>query len=135
MRQSYSLLVEDGRILSGPYGSAHGEPDGAFNLVCPDTRATLHVIVASSRDWIKDGLPGRPWEHVSVSARTRCPTWSEMCWVKELFWGDEECVIQFHPPRSTYVDFHPFVLHLWRPVGVEIPRPPTECVGPVRMTY
>jgi hypothetical protein len=85
------------------------------------------------------------WEHVSVvvinishSGKTtheqRCPTWEEMCKIKELFWEDPEAVVlQFHPPKSEYVSQHPHCLHLWRPVkdgqAVAIPRPPMEMVG------
>lgn len=72
---------------------------------------------------------GGGWEHVSVSLPTRCPTWDEMCWIKRLFWDDEECVVQFHPPKSQYVNNHPFCLHLWRPTETTIPTPPTEFVG------
>lgn len=37
---------------------------------------------------------GLGWEHVSVSRRDRCPTWGEMCQVKDLFWGSQDCVVQ-----------------------------------------
>jgi hypothetical protein len=53
-----------------------------------------------------------------------------MCFVKDLFWDDEECVMQLHPPKSDYVNCHPNCLHLWKPVGQDIPRPPSELVGP-----
>lgn len=59
---------------------------------------------------------GDNWEHVSVSVmkRARCPTWGEMCTVKNLFWGDEDLVVQMHPPASEYVNCSPYCLHLWR---------------------
>lgn len=66
---------------------------------------------------------GMGWEHVSVSRRDRCPTWDEMCQIKALFWGEEDCVVQYHPPRSEYVNNHPHCLHLWRNPGAEIPMP------------
>ncbi len=66
------------------------------------------------------------WEHVSVSVRNRCPTWSEMCIVKDLFWGQEETVLQFHPKKSAYVNLHPFVLHLWKRVVEDYELPPKE---------
>jgi hypothetical protein len=69
------------------------------------------------------------WEHVSISLHSRCPTWEEMCAVKDLFWDEDDCVIQYHPPKSDYVNCHPHCLHLWRPVGVDIPRPPKIMVG------
>ena len=47
---------------------------------------------------------GFGWEHVSVSRRDRCPTWEEMCQIKALFWDEDDCVIQYHPPRSEYVN-------------------------------
>lgn len=69
------------------------------------------------------------WEHVSISTQTRCPTWEEMCFVKDLFWDEEDCVVQYHPPKSDYINCHPRCLHLWRPIGLEIPRPPKILVG------
>lgn len=57
---------------------------------------------------------GMGWEHISVSLENRCPTWDEMCFIKKTFWDEEDCVVQFHPPKSLYVNRHPYVLHLWR---------------------
>jgi hypothetical protein len=79
---------------------------------------------------------GEGWEHVSVTigakgkAATRCPTWDEMCWVKSQFWNEDECVIEYHPPKSEYVSCHPFCLHLWKPIGIELPLPNSIFVGP-----
>lgn len=71
---------------------------------------------------------GMGWEHVSVHAvskkQNRMPTWSEMCKIKDLFWEDEDCAMQYHPPRSEYVNTYKYCLHLWRPIGVEVIRPP-----------
>lgn len=73
---------------------------------------------------------GLGWEHVSVSLdRKRCPDWEEMCFVKNLFWDENDCVIQYHPPKSEYISMHPYCLHLWRPIEKEIPRPPSIMVG------
>ena len=76
---------------------------------------------------------GGGWEHVSVSPcskkRKTSPSWDEMCAIKSLFFQEEECVVQYHPPKSDYVNEHPYCLHLWRPIGQEIPRPPAIFVG------
>jgi hypothetical protein len=69
------------------------------------------------------------WEHVSVSRRDRCPTWEEMCQIKDQFWDAEDCVVQFHPPASEYVNNHPRCLHLWRQIGSEFPLPDSLLVG------
>jgi hypothetical protein len=75
------------------------------------------------------GEKGNEWEHVSVSFERRCPTWEEMCRVKNLFWDENDCVLQYHPPKSDYVNNHKFCLHLWRPVNIIMPRPPSWMVG------
>jgi len=73
---------------------------------------------------------GGQWEHVSVSInRQRTPSWDVMCLVKALFWDEEDTVIQYHPPKSEYINMHPYVLHLWRPIGIELPRPNKIMVG------
>ena len=55
------------------------------------------------------------WEHVSIELfARRLPTWEEMCFIKELFWEDEEMVVQIHPKKSEYVNMVE-ALHLWRP--------------------
>lgn len=130
MRETFPAVVEAGRIRTGFYATEPGDRSGAFFLRAP-TGAKLKVIASDGTNWDQEFLAcdGPPWEHVSVSVANRCPTWDEMAWVKWLFWGDEEAVVEFHPPKSRYVNQHPYCLHLWRPVGVDIPLPPPECVG------
>lgn len=76
---------------------------------------------------------GGGWEHVSVSPcnkkRKVCPTWEEMCAIKDLFFDPEERVVQFHPSRSEYVNDHPYCLHLWRWKEGDFPHPPMIFVG------
>jgi hypothetical protein len=79
---------------------------------------------------------GMKWEHVSISIgpgkrkiATRCPTWEEMCYIKNIFWDKDDCVIQFHPSESEYINMHPFVLHLWKPIDQVIPIPQKIMIG------
>ena len=72
---------------------------------------------------------GGGWEHVSASYATRCPTWEEMCMIKEIFWDDSEVVMQLHPEKVEYVNLHPYCLHLWKPMDQKIPTPPSFMVG------
>lgn len=69
---------------------------------------------------------GGGWEHVSVSpvSGNGVPTWKDMCAIKEMFFEDEEEVMQIHPKKSEYVNLHKNCLHLWRPIDVEMPTPP-----------
>lgn len=89
----------------------------------------LRIIASDGRDErgnVYSEIGG--WEHVSVSTATRCPTWEEMCLVKDLFWAEDETVLQFHPPRSEYVNNHRHCLHLWKP-PTEVVLPPSILVG------
>jgi len=113
MRDTAPAYLEKGRMAfpRSPKGSMYGY----FHVA--GAGETLAVISSGPDEW----------EHVSVSTTSRIPTWGEMKKVKELFWDDEECVIQYHPPRSEYVDIHPYVLHLWKP-PFEVARPPRELI-------
>lgn len=68
--------------------------------------------------------------HAHNGSNDRTPTWDEMCFIKDQFWDAEDVVMQLHPAKSQYVNIHPNALHLWRPVGAEIPTPPAYLVGP-----
>lgn len=64
------------------------------------------------------------WEHVSVSPYnlTITPSWDDMCFVKDVFFDDEETVLQFHPKKSQYVNLGQNCLHLWRPKNKDLLR-------------
>lgn len=116
-------IAEKGRYSVPPFNSDRGDTFGHFRLTAP-TGAFVFVIAA-------DGTETR-FDHVSVSVQRekdgsparRCPTWEEMCFIRNLFWEPEECVIQYHPPASKYVNAHPYVLHLWKPLDTVIETPP-----------
>lgn len=74
---------------------------------------------------------GGGWEHVSVSliAGHGLPTWNTMCKVKDMFWGPNETVVQYHPKQSEYKNFAE-VLHLWKKSGSEYELPPSIMVAP-----
>ena len=67
---------------------------------------------------------GGGWDHVSVSLANRCPTWEEMCEIKGVFFGPDECCVEYHPAERDYVNIHPYCLHIWRPQNKEMPTPP-----------
>ena len=78
---------------------------------------------------------GEGWDHVSVSMandkkqhQRRCPTWDEMEYAKRRFFKDDETAMQLHVPPAEHISVHPVTLHLWRPWGTPIPRPPKAMV-------
>lgn len=117
------------RVKEGALGSDENFGNNGY-FVMPWRAATVQLNCQAS-----DGLG---FEHVSVSVREigapqpltkRCPTWEEMCRVKDVFWDEEDTVIQYHPPKSKYVNCHPYVLHLWRPLHYSIPVPDPALIG------
>lgn len=104
-----------------------GDKFGRF-LICRIAKPDIRVIASFSSEYAD--CPGQFWDHVSVSLSARkMPTWNDMCFVKSLFWEDEDCVVQFHPPRSEYVNNVENCLHLWCWTGGEFPRPSSILVG------
>jgi hypothetical protein len=103
-----------------PKGSLFG-----FFMMLPLAPSKHFMTVISSGEH-RDG-PFGDWEHVSVSLQDRCPTWDEMCKVKDLFWRPDETVLQFHPRESEYVNNHQYCLHLWKP-KTEVQLPPNMCI-------
>jgi hypothetical protein len=123
--------LEKYRVKTGAMATTEKDGrNGAFFVPCKSSGELLKIIASDGTDWKLSNLSGDPWEHVSVSCKDRCPTWEEMCFVKNLFWDEGETVVQFHPPKSEYVNYHEHVLHLWKQVGVNATLPPSETVGP-----
>ena len=93
--------------------------DVRHNPLFPAECEVYYGVIRIGR-WIGSVVFGRNedgWEHVSVSPFNSgiTPSWRDMCEVKDIFWDEEETVIQFHPPKSTYVNMMPNCLHLNRP--------------------
>lgn len=115
-------VIEKYRILGGTHASdaSYGN-NGAFKI---NRGRTIFAIIASD---------GEGWEHVSVhcisDGKNRTPTWSEMCYIKDLFWNEDDCVLQYHPAKSEYINQHEHTLHLWNPIDIEFPVPDKMLVG------
>ncbi len=103
---------------------SHLESDASYGMngmfIIPLRMEILRVVVSDQAGW----------EHVSVSLKHRTPTWDEMCYIKDLFWEDEVAVVQFHPKKSDYVNYHPHCLHPWKQTGADWDTPPKIFVGP-----
>lgn len=125
MKKNPTEVVERGRIVDDKdYGSPYNSgPEGAYIVPGPD--GMLKIIASDGVDDVTE-----MFEHVSVSAPGRTPTWAEMQWVKEQFWEDEEVCFQVHPAKSQYVNCHPYCLHIWRHKLFAPPLPPSILVGP-----
>lgn len=112
--KSFGEIINNVRVLIKQLG----EDGGCGYLYLPRTKKPIQVVFSNSGGW----------DHVSVSLHNRCCTWDEMCQVKDIFFHEDECVLQYHPTKKDYINIHPYVLHLWRPQDTEIVMPPKEFV-------
>lgn len=100
---------------------------GVYQLNHPKIKDYAFQVIASD---------GMGWDHVSACLRSkingkfveRCPTWSEMCYIKDFFFDRSETVVQYHPAEADYVNHHYYVLHLWRSQNEKMPVPETIMV-------
>lgn len=110
-------VPESYRIINHPTMGSNRSfgNNGAFKIPLEDVTA---FVIASD---------GEGWEHVSVhivnDGVDDIPIWEEMVNIKNMFWDDEDTVIQFHPKRSEYKNHNENVLHLWKQVGVDFQLP------------
>lgn len=87
----------------------------------------FHPVTRKGLNFILSSFGG--FEHLSVSTPSRCPTWDEMCFMKDTFFDKDEVCYQLHPAEKDYINNHPYCLHIWKSLNVEIPQPPRFMVG------
>lgn len=71
---------------------------------------SLGLVVISS---MAKELDGKFWQHVSLSRKSKVPSYDDMCLVKKLFIGEDKKAIQIFAQKSDHVNIHPYCLHLW----------------------
>lgn len=60
-----------------------------------------------------ESLDGRRWVHLSMSHKSRMPTWPELIEMRDAVLGEHVEAYQVAPPAERYVNHHSNVLHLW----------------------
>jgi len=98
-----------------------------------ETEDGFRGTIAMSNRWLGSIIVsnGAGWEHVSVCPIKKhiMPSWEDMCFIKNLFWNEDEAVIEIHPAKSEYVNNMPNCLHLWRCSYKEMVLPPKILIG------
>lgn len=75
------------------------------------------TVMRSLSTWqIGPDLPKEYWFHISVSRRSRLPTWEDLAKVKRDFLGPEVEAYQVLAKESQHVNVHAYCLHLWAPL-------------------
>lgn len=108
--RSFNEIINSNKLLI----KEKGLDGGNAIAILPGCKNVLFVVFSN----------GGGWDHVSVSLKHRCPTWDEMCMIKDIFFEEDECVIQYHPKKSEYVNFNKYTLHMWKPQNLGVPTPP-----------
>jgi hypothetical protein len=120
------------RIRVGSKLSLHNPAVEAF-LASEDTAGWngSFIVPLGGQLWHVRISDGWGWRHLSVTNAQRpttVPSWEIMCRLKDLFFGDDAWVVQFHPAKEDYVNDHPGCLHLWEPLNETLPKPPVVVV-------
>lgn len=109
-----NLSIYDDHRIKGMHPG--DEKNGAFMM---KIKGETYYIIASD---------GGGWDHVSVSSKHKIPSWTTMSKIKDMFFHEEEAVMQLHPAKSDHVNIEKNCLHLWRPQQEAIPMPPKSFV-------
>jgi len=106
------------RVRTGPWASTDEIGNNGVFIIPYETG--MFYTIASDQ---------MGWDHVSVHKKDMLgnlmtPDWNDMCYLKDVFWGEDDCVVQYHPKDKDYVNIHSNVLHLWKCQTQEFPMPP-----------
>lgn len=117
-------VPEKYRVTQGSKATASTDGNNGCFVVPMGGKFNAYIIAST----------GQKWEHLSIHIAARknqqkTPTWNQMCLIKDLFWGKDDLVVQFHAPASMWKNHHPAVLHLWRPIDEAVPFPPSMLLG------
>jgi hypothetical protein len=67
-------------------------------------------------------LDGKMWLHVSLSRKSKMPTYEDMKLVKDYFIGKDKTAYQVFAKQSEHINLHNFCLHLWHCIdGDQLP--------------
>jgi hypothetical protein len=102
------------RVRKGQFAS---DETSGFNghFIVPLEGEMWHVILSDQLGW----------KHLSVTNAQKkiMPNWTVMCHLKDAFFGDDECCVQYHPAKEDYIDDCKWCLHLWTPLNEALPKP------------
>lgn len=122
MKSSFAHL-EKGRIKQGEFKSKEGDHFGAFYFILSD-QTNVHVIVDDGEQTGWEHVSATMWKNRKGKSRPIIPTYDQMQFIKQIFWEDDEAVIQIHPPKDQYVNNHQTCYHLWRNKNQKLELPP-----------
>lgn len=106
------------RVTQGVLATDRGHGNnGAFLIP-----ATGHpaAVIASDQDG---------WEMVSIAHCERPLTLAEVDAIRDLFWSQDDVVIQFHFPHQDRKGQHRYAVKLWRRAGQDAQLPPRHLLG------
>lgn len=76
------------------------------------------LVIASAGEY----EDGREWLHVSVSRKSRLPTYDELTRVKRDFIGDDKKAVFVLPEKQNHVNIHNYCLHLFYSANNPLPE-------------
>lgn len=104
-------------------GAAYFPQPQAIYKEKPIARVLGEKAAEYMRAWEHNGLriiasageydDGREWLHVSVSRKSRVPSYDELTRIKRDFIGDDKKAVLVLPEKKNHVNIHDYCLHLF----------------------
>jgi hypothetical protein len=127
--QDFCAAMERYRVKGVDGEDGKGARNGLFHIPMQlgKDRYNLVVVCSDAMRWMEDGLQGQSFDHVSISLQNspRWPTHAEIKIARDLVFGPNEVVVQFHPTKGRTPSAK-LVIHLWcalNPDAVAVPDP------------
>lgn len=67
----------------------------------------------------EDEIDGKTWRHLSLSRRSRMPSYDDLQRAQRAFLDVDWPAYQVFARAAEHVNLHNFCLHLWQPVGFD----------------
>lgn len=98
----------------------------------PIERAMGKAAAEYMRAWEHNGLfiiasageydDGKEWLHVSVSRKSRVPSYDELTRIKRDFIGEDKKAVLVLPEKENHVNIHDYCLHLFYSASNPLPE-------------
>lgn len=110
------------RLLQNFVGAGPSQIDFGVWQRMDGGKDPLRAIISIDLYDVLDKAAGH-WLHISVSRRTKTPTWQEMETARAELGYVDRLFIQMHPPRAHWLNLHQHCLHMFSRIdGDAIPR-------------
>lgn len=127
----YVLHIWRSNILDFPLpnNEDYNKQTNIENINIPRKKGYYNISIIQTNDWKRIQVSLLNWWHQQLKV---FPTWDEMCAIKDIFFNDDEAIIEIHPSDEYKIYEKDYTIDLWKPLNKELPLPNPDLVGKVK---